>query len=107
MNVVNFFNNELSQAVGSELVNLPTITTISMELSRGAPLRSGWVAEGPDFRYPTSFAQSTDADVGQGEMGLPFVHVLALKSGGGLQELSIFSDPQIALFRRVLPGGRS
>ena len=35
---------------------------------------AGWVAEGPDFRHPTSFAQSMDADVRQGEMGLPFVH---------------------------------
>ena len=49
MNVVNFFNNELSQAVGSEFVDLnndgwliewPTMPTTSMELSRGAPLRS-------------------------------------------------------------------
>ena len=55
---------------------------------------AGWVAEGPDFRYPTSFAQSMDADVGQGEMGLPFVHALALKSGGGLSHAagSRFAD---------------
>ena len=55
---------------------------------------AGWVAEGPDFRYTTSFVQSTDADVGQVEMGLPFVHVLALKSGGGLSHAagSRFAD---------------
>ena len=99
MNVVNFFNNELSQAAGSELVDLNNDGLVGrvanyayyidgtlqgsateVKMNTGA----GWVAEGPDFRYPTSFAQSMDADVGQGEMGLPFVHVLALKSGGGL-----------------------